>query len=285
MKKVNLTVISILIYLFLIIVNHLGYVLISEQAINTMMINNQNDTKLDIEFDDYYFHYNGYIDQVSMFGSKYDNQDYDGDGLFDRIYRRVFENYINGNYKGMLMNYRVDFGNGETLEIGDFNDIYTSINLVGEDITGDNVNEMIFYGEHIVSTFPPSNSEIAVYKKINSSYTMMELPRQDDWDKIDKFDVGYSLYKDNLTNNRLTVINKKTNFEDVLIIDDERALDYVSKAQSLASPAWKIDVINYNGLPTIVLYNHIGTRYLEQDLLTYLTWKNDSFTPIKMEIR
>jgi hypothetical protein len=49
--------------------------------------------KLDIEFDDYYLKCNGYIYQVAMFDNKYDIQDYDGDGLTDRIYRKVFDLY------------------------------------------------------------------------------------------------------------------------------------------------------------------------------------------------
>jgi hypothetical protein len=110
--------------------------------------------------------YNGFLDQLARYGNRFDNQDYDGDGLYDRVYRSVFDVVKEskfGNYLTLNTRFRIDFGNGSTLAIGDFEDLCLGLYLLGKDLTGDGTNEIIFVGRHEASTIPDSSGEIGVY--------------------------------------------------------------------------------------------------------------------------
>jgi hypothetical protein len=55
------------------------------------------------------------MDELALFDSKYEDLDFVGDGKSDRIYRNLIDT------GGKLdSSYRIDFGNGEVLEISVF---------------------------------------------------------------------------------------------------------------------------------------------------------------------
>jgi len=53
---------------------------------------------------------------------------------------------------------------------------------------------------------------------------------------------------------------------------------------SIADPAGKVKVTDYNGLPTLVLYMHIGFKYYDKDFAVYLAWENGKFKPVDIKI-
>lgn len=261
----------------------------AEQDFNIKAV---DSNKLKIQFEDYYQKYNGYIDQVAMFNNRYDNQDYDGDGLFDRIYRSVISlgsiRKSTHGYTSSFCKYRIDFGNGDTLEIGDFDDVFTGIQIFGYDLTGDGVNEIIFCGRHEASTFSPSGSEIAVYEKLGNEYRMMFLPRShDNYNITDEFDIGYNFYKLRMKNNIVTIYCPETYFKETMVITDLTGIKnfmQTSYNEPIGSPAWKISVKEYKGVSSLILYNHIGSKYCDKDVATYLIWREVEFKPVKMKL-
>ena len=122
-KKITL---FILLICFLVI-NHKKEVLSKN---NTDTSDSGNNEKIQIKYHDYYLYYNGYIDKVMLFNGQYDNKDYDEDGKIDRIYRRIFDEYDNNQkYLGKRTNFRIDFGNGEQLIIGNFDDVFIDMGM------------------------------------------------------------------------------------------------------------------------------------------------------------
>lgn len=268
-----------------------------ENKINSNSENSTKDktNKIELEFMEYCNKYNGYLDQLAMYGNRFDNQDYDADGLYDRVYRslfRVVKESKYGNYTESNTRFRLDFGNGSTLEIGNFEDICLGIYLIGKDLTGDGINEIIFVGRHEASTIPDSSGVSGVYHKTENGYELMPLPRPDDWDKenkYEKYDFGYSAYKKSMKDNKVTIYSPKLDYKHTLIIDgkDEGAIRYFNEYpydDAITGPVHWVKVTEFNDKPTLVLYNHIGSKYSDNDIAVYLQWKDGKFKPVKIDV-
>jgi hypothetical protein len=241
----------------------------------------EKNGKLKMTYNTYITCYSGYLDHVALFGTIYDNCDYDGDGLNDRIFRTVFEADENGDVCG----YRVDFGNGEALKTGNFGDYFTGIQLTGFDLTGDGVNEIIFCGPHTACTFPKSMSEIAVFQKMDGGYELLDLPRPDDWDASkdsEKYRTGYSIELKDIAGNAVTICSPKLDYEETAVVDDKAALEYFRQTGAhgvVGSDAWNAAVTVERGIPALVLSVNIGSRYYERDLYVYLIWRDGTLKP------
>lgn len=247
-----------------------------------ILAGNHKDTeKADISFHDYVSSYSGYLDQVAMYGTLYDHLDYDGDGKRDRIYRSVSakDQDIEG------CSYRIDFGNGESLEIGSFEDYFTAIELIGYDLTGDGVNEIIYCGLHGASTFPPSGSEMAVFTKTGKGYERMSLPRPREWGTSEENMTGYDVHIKNIEGDKVTLYSTELNYEETVDVQDQLALDYFKDAgtETVSSPAWGVQVKSYKGAPALVQYINIGYKFYMRNLMVYLTWQDGEFKPVHVE--
>ncbi len=116
--------------------------------------------------------YTGYLDEYTGWTllANYQNQDYDGDGLEDRIYRE----YVTGGKISPLCNFRVEFGDGSTLTVsgqdGGCVPFFTSITPA--------------FGKQFIAyqTFYPGacgeviNAELAMFEKYEKEYRLMDLP-------------------------------------------------------------------------------------------------------------
>lgn len=240
------------------------------------------EAKLDMTFSEYISGYSGYLDRVALFKDQYDNLDYDEDGQRDRIYRTVFSESDNGGGCG----YRIDFGNGDSLELGRFEDYFTAAELTGYDLTGDGANEIIFCGLHGASTFPPSGSEIAVFTKTDNGYEMLPLPRPNEWEDGQAYMTGYRVYIKNIDENKVTLYSTALNYEETVTVEDSLALDYFKQmgTEVVSSPAWGVQVKDYQGTPALVQYINIGYKYYFRNLLVYLTWQDGEFKPVHAEL-
>jgi hypothetical protein len=249
---------------------------------------NNDNTKIDISFHDYISKYIGYIDNIVLFEDIYDNKDYDGDGLNDRIYRYFTEEINKEKVITKLINYRVDFGNGDILEIGGFEDYFIGIELIGYDLTGDSVNEIIFCGGHGGSTFPPSGSEIAVFKKTDNSYQRLPLPKPDECETENSYCTGYSFYIESILDNQITLYCPKFEYSEMITLDDTMVLDFfklISEQEaSIGSVACGVDTATFDELPALVLYINIGSRYYNKYLSVYLIWDDTEFKPVYMKL-
>ncbi len=244
--------------------------------------NRMETGKVDISFHDYVSSYSGYLDQVAMYGTMYDHLDYDADGKRDRIYRSVTDKDQNATG----CSYRIDFGNGESLEIGSFEDYFTAIELMGYDLTGDGVNEIIYCGLHGASTFPPSGSEMAVFTKTGKGYERMSLPRPKEWGASEEYMTGYDVHIKNIEGNKVTLYSTELNYEETVDVQDQLALDYFKDAgtTTVSSPAWGVQVKSYKGTPALVQYINIGYKFYMRNLRVYLTWQDGEFKPVHAEL-
>lgn len=118
-----------------------------------------------------YGNYTGYLDECVdwMNCSQFQGKDYDGDGLTDRVYRENLTDYESCNY-------RIEFGNGDLIEIprmgSGMPDVMTC------DLEGDGSKEILFQLSYGFSTDPMAFGEAAVFKKQNGKYEQL-LPPQD----------------------------------------------------------------------------------------------------------
>lgn len=240
-----------------------------------------NNKKIKMSNNEYYSTYIGYLDKVDLFGTTYENCDYDGDGIQDRIYRDIIDKDSNG--AATKINYRIDFGNGTQLVIGDFDDIFTGIQIKGYDLTGDHINEIIFCGEHVASTFPESGSEVAVFEKGKSGYSMIELPRPDLRKEEEIYRVGYSIYIKDINNGNVTIYNKDLNFETLISIDDKNTLARfaeVRKDEPIGSDVWKVDTFELEGKPGLIFYINLGSTYYNKELQVFLSYQDGKLKPV-----
>ena len=116
-----------------------------------------------------YMEYTGYMDGCYKYADyeSFVNQDYDEDGLTDRVWRENIE-------KSSMCNYRIEFGNGDVLSVEKIGDGLP--NITCGDLDGDGINEILFRAVNWGSTDPNSYGEWAVFKKNGSTYEMLKLP-------------------------------------------------------------------------------------------------------------
>lgn len=132
-------------------------------------------------FDDYpgegeggifdYGDYTGYLDECTdwMNCSLFQGTDYDGDGLADRVYRENLADYESCNY-------RIEFGNGDLIEIPRMGGGIPEVSTC--DIDGDGSKEILFRQYYGFSTDPMAFGETAIFRKESGQYEQL-LPPQD----------------------------------------------------------------------------------------------------------
>jgi len=272
---------------------------ISEAAENASISNNadsDNDTKTTDEAKLKLSHnemlnYNGYMDAVNenWFGTKYELSDYDGDGINDRVYREASFSDSDKKSEGLVpdkVSFRIDFGNGDSLELGTFDDTFLGIKILGADLTGDGNNEIIFLGHHDAMTEPESYSEIAVFQRTGTKYEKMSLPAPVNDTSGDTYLVGYPIYAKNDTDSKITLFSDYADYEETIQIErtdynhDERYQDN----DLISSYAWGTGTEQYGDKTALVLYQRIGGRdYYKNNLKIVLVWQDGEFKPVKME--
>lgn len=112
--------------------------------------------------------YTGYLDEVGSEGRhpEYRDQDYDGDGLTDRIYQDV-------ESEPGIMKMRVEFGNGEVLSF----DTYENSPLMVQsmDLDGDGSRELLFTKPNDFSTNPMAiPADILLFTRREDGYHQVD---------------------------------------------------------------------------------------------------------------
>lgn len=122
-----------------------------------------------------YADYSGYMDQCKVWTGyeKFVDQDYDGDGLVDRVYRW---------HRNKVCDYRIQFGNG--------NEILVEDAALGEpmiqsaDLNQDGKNEILvmltWEGQGM---YPANGGNLILFEKIGDAYAVADLPLAEDTDE------------------------------------------------------------------------------------------------------
>lgn len=117
-----------------------------------------------------YQDYTGYLDECLQWGdarNDFTNQDYDRDGLTDRVWRENIEDWA-------VANYRIEFGNGDVIQMDGLGGGMPQVRSA--DLTGDGVPEILFTQSYGYSTDPTAFGEVALFEKTPDGYRQMELP-------------------------------------------------------------------------------------------------------------
>lgn len=117
--------------------------------------------------------YTGYVDECNSYNAiEFQDCDYDGDGLNDRLYKWMIIDQGDGN-DAM---YQIEFGNGDKLvldrAVPDNGFPYIRIG----DLTQNGENEIVFGCSYWTSTNPRAFGELAVFEKTEDGYSRVELP-------------------------------------------------------------------------------------------------------------
>lgn len=118
-----------------------------------------------------YASYTGYLDACTGWDGyrQFAGQDYDGDGVADRVYREDIA-------EGEKCTYRIQFGNGDVIQTKELGAgipaVYTC------DLNGDGVKEILIQVYYGFSTDPRAYGETALFEKKNGSYEPLMLPEE-----------------------------------------------------------------------------------------------------------
>jgi len=128
-----------------------------------------NDTTVGGLFE--YNGYTGYLDECTDWDGyeQFANQDYDGDGRVDRVYRKNIADYERCTY-------RIEFGNGDLLQTKEFGTGMPAVQTC--DLNGDGVQEILIQASYGFSTDPNYYGETALFEKKNCSYEPLMPPEE-----------------------------------------------------------------------------------------------------------
>ena len=228
--------------------------------------------------------YTGYLDECSdsNYSADFINCDYDGDGLNDRVYRSMEEDL---DYSGYETWYRIEFGNGDKLQLDKKVPDTGFPYVLSIDITGDGINEIVFALGYWTSTNPPSFGEIILYKKNRNIYIPMEMPFQ-------MSELGYTATiacsYELAGENSLEVSNTDTGFREIVEIDPDIWKNYTYKEDYVGETyqhcVWKVIVEKESDDSAKLLCDvQICGRYGVDTIIT-IGYKNGRLFLEKMEL-
>ena len=124
-----------------------------------------------------YQEYIGYLDECYEWTDcdAFTNQDYDMDGKYDRVYREFTGGSDALNNGLRTGKYRIEFGNGEVLEIADMDPV-ANPEVLAFDMTGDGQNEILFRQTYYWSTIPEGSGGFLLFEKTDGEYAEAKLP-------------------------------------------------------------------------------------------------------------
>lgn len=128
-----------------------------------------NDTTVGGLFE--YDGYTGYLDECTDWDGyeQFVNQDYDGDGRADRVYRKNIADYERCTY-------RIEFGNGDLLQTKEFGTGMPAVRTC--DLNGDGVREILVQAFYGFSSDPNYYGESALFEKKKGSYEPLMPPEE-----------------------------------------------------------------------------------------------------------
>jgi len=237
-----------------------------------------------------YQEYIGYLDECYEWTDceAFTNQDYDNDGTYDRVYRE-FTGGADALNKGLRTGkYRIEFGNGEVLEIADMDPV-GSPEVIAFDMTGDDQNEILFLQTYYWSSVPEGSGEFLLFEKVNKKYTKAKLPF--DTDKEARF---YVVSSEEARHGTLAhfVIRSLDFDKSVRIIDEEAWKQYEGMLGNSEERIWYAEPCNLSDGVGLKCYVHlfdkwsgygyeITVRYKDGEYkVTEVNFQNDKYKSI-----
>lgn len=210
-------------------------------------------------------YYQGYLDEspYTFWNRDWNDCDFDGDGERDRVYRGV---------TGEGISYRIDFGGGGTLKIGEFEDFFTGLKLECADITGNGADEILFVGAHMACTDPFDMSEIALFEKVGDHYVRAVLPQPKSYGKQEgtsEYTVGFDIYAQREDEKTFYIECADAGLETTITLEKELDEIYLEEFGGGSMVLWgtcayDADFIQYQGEECLILYEDLGGKWIYQ---------------------
>ncbi len=118
-----------------------------------------------------YSEYTGYMDKCVQWTGyrQFENQDYDGDGRIDRVFRTYQKNTEYCHYK-------ILFGNQMVIDVSNQMPAIGTPSIQAADINSDGKNEIIFTLQYDMSSDMRAFGDLIVYEKKGDVYVEVQLP-------------------------------------------------------------------------------------------------------------
>lgn len=118
-----------------------------------------------------YVRYTGYLDECTDWDGyrQFVGQDYDGDGVTDRVYKEDIT-------EGERCTYRIEFGNGDVIQTKELGMGMPAVRTC--DLNGDGVKEIMIQSCYGFSTDPNAYGETALFEKKNGRYEPLMPPEE-----------------------------------------------------------------------------------------------------------
>lgn len=221
--------------------------------------------------------YEGYMDEgpYEEWKEQFGNCDYDGDEKRDRVYREVTDTDIA---------YRIDFGNGDVLELAQSDDFFMSIKIEAADVCGFYGNEILFVGLHTGSTDPSAESDIYLYKNPIGKYERVLLPGQEsEEDAYTGIETILSDRGDGLVKLECPDAEYEEIFDweiwsqSAYSVEEFFDVSSVPGEPVVKSTAYDAAFVEYGGVSKLVLYQNVTGKWVIKDvsfLLNISEWED-----------
>ncbi len=220
-----------------------------------------------------YMGYRGFLDECTGWTgyNAFVNQDYDGDGVADRVLRIYQE-------ESEYCQYQVVFGNGNVLELD--KEVYDTGTpwVESADINGDGEQEIIFSQQYGFSTDMRGFSDLAIFEKKGNAYQRAELPFVEGNEGCSqKLTVHYQEEREQL----ITVSIEAADFKINVPIpnelwETERYQDYY-KDVSETSAVWDYFLVKDGEETKLACKVHLFDKWSEYGLILLLGYENQRY--------
>lgn len=219
-------------------------------------------------------HYEGYLDEspYTEWNQNWNACDFDEDEKRDRIYREVTDTEIA---------YRIDFGDGDVLELARSEDFFMGIKVYSADICGFYGNEILFVGQHHGSTDPSDASDIYLYRSTYGGYERILLPGQEDEEDCT---AGYETILSDRGDECVKLECAAAEYEEIYAWDIWTGSDFtteeffeISAEPLVKTTAYDAAFIEYAGETKLALYQNVTGKWVLKDfsfILDVSRWEN-----------
>lgn len=244
-----------------------------------------------------YSDYTGYLDECLQWSKidrdRFVGQDYDGDGLIDRVWRDNIEDWA-------VANYRIEFGNGDVLQIDNMGGGEPKIRSV--DLAGDGTPEILVTLEYGYSTDPTAFGSMALFEKTSAGYVQMELPggmikeprdSEDPNGGLQKYIPTLTYHIEKAGNSRVRITCLESVDEaplDVTVDLSQEAWDAIGYDVDVRGegsderPIWKVEIgEGRDGLPRLLLHTGMINRWCPDGVILTLNGQDGKLHMERMD--
>lgn len=244
-----------------------------------------------------YSDYTGYLDECFQWSKicrdQFVGQDYDGDGLIDRVWRDNIEDWA-------VANYRIEFGNGDVLQIDNMGGGEPQVRSV--DLAGDGTPEILVTLEYGYSTDPTVYGSMALFEKTPEGYVQMELPggmikeprdSEDDNGGLRKYIPTLTYHIEKVAESRVRITCLESAEEaplDATVDLSQEVWDYIDPDVAVRGEGsdersiWKVEIgEGTDGLPRLLLHTGMINKWCPDGVILTLSGQDGNLHMERMD--